>query len=263
MSEAIKNIAIGIVVAVSLCLILWALLFLHPSFGDGKFRLHVRFQDIEKVNLGTRVTYAGRAVGEVVKIEQVPEEERHAGDSPDDIYIYDLTLKIDSHIPLYDSDEITIGTSGLMGERFISVLPKRPKNHIATPIAFDEVVYSKRPHSVDDAFKMISNLSVKAEETLDTVASLVNENRERFDATMDSLKSATNELNSLLTSANESKLVDKTVGVMDKVDVLMNDMNNYGMLFHLDKTWQRDRKIRIEEELAKKDSATDTIAQGK
>ncbi len=67
MREASKNIAIGSLVAIALGLLLWVLLFLHPSFGDGKFRLHVRFQDIEKVNVGTRVTYAGRAVGEVVK----------------------------------------------------------------------------------------------------------------------------------------------------------------------------------------------------
>lgn len=34
---------------------------------------------------------------------------------------------------------------------------------------------------------------------------------------------------------------------MNKVDSLMNDVNHYGMLFHLDKGWQRDRRKRAEE----------------
>ena len=34
---------------------------------------------------------------------------------------------------------------------------------------------------------------------------------------------------------------------MNKIDVLMNDVNHYGVLFHLDKSWQRDRRKRIEE----------------
>jgi len=40
---------------------------------------------------------------------------------------------------------------------------------------------------------------------------------------------------------------------MNKMDVLMNDVNHYGVLYHLDKGWQRDRRKRIEE-LARLDS---------
>jgi phospholipid/cholesterol/gamma-HCH transport system substrate-binding protein len=37
----------------------------------------------------------------------------------------------------------------------------------------------------------------------------------------------------------------KTMGVMSKVDTLMNDVNHYGVLFHLNKEWQRIRLKRI------------------
>lgn len=288
MPEASKNVAIGALVALALGLVLWVLLFLHPSFGDGKFRLHVRFSDIEKIALGTRVTYAGRAVGQVVKIEQVPEEARFASSDPDAIYIYDLTLAIDSHVPLYDSDEITIGTSGLMGERYIAVIPRRPKNHKATPIAFNEVIYSTKAPSMADAFSKMSRVAIKAEETMEILANLVKENRDEVDSTMDSLKSASCELNTLLASANQAKIIEtlssasqqfnrtmaqahdliakvangdgsvgkllvsddfylKTAAVMNKLDLLMNDVTHYGVLFHLDKSWQRDQRRRIDE----------------
>ena len=290
MPEASKNIAIGSLVALALGLVLWVLLFLHPSFGDGKFRLHVRFSDIEKITLGTRVTYVGRPVGQVVKIEQVPEEARFASTNPDAIYIYDLTLAIDSHVPLYDSDEITVGTSGLMGERFISVIPRRPKNHQATPLAYDEVIYSSKAPSMSDAFSQMSRVAIKAEETLEVLTSLVKENRDELDSTMDSLKSASSELNTLLVAANKANIIEtlsnasvqfdrtmqethalitkvaggegsvgkllvsddfyaKTADVMNKLDLLMNDVTHYGVLFHLDKRWQRDQK-RLSDERA-------------
>lgn len=279
MREASKNAAIGILVLLALGLVLWVLLFLHPSFGDGKFQLHVRFHNIEKINIGTRVTYAGRAVGEVTKIQQVPEEGRMEG--PEGIYIYDLTLKLDSQIPLYDSDEFTVGTSGLMGERFISIIPRRLANHNAMRIADNEVVYSTRAPSLDDAFEQVKDLTAQAEQTMDEFTKLLKENRNEVDSTLDSLKSASHQLNILLTRANEANLVEniaqasesfntllanvakgegsigkllvsndfyyKTAGVMNKVDLMLNDVNQYGMLFHLDKGWQRDRKRRIEE----------------
>ena len=37
----------------------------------------------------------------------------------------------------------------------------------------------------------------------------------------------------------------KTMGIMSKVDTLMNDVNHYGILFHLNKGWQRVRTKRM------------------
>lgn len=240
MPEASKNIAIGSLVALALGLILWVLLFLHPSFGDGNFRLHVRFSDIEKINIGTRVTYAGRAVGQVVQITQVPEEERTASVNPEAIYIYDLTLAIDSHIPLYDSDEITVGTSGLMGERFISVIPRRPKNHKATPIAFNEVIYSTKAPSMDDAFAQVG----KVTESIASAARQFEQTMAQAHELIAKVAEGEGSLGKLLVS---NDFYFKTSGLIGKLDVLMNDVNHYGVLFHLDKGWQRDRRRRIEE----------------
>jgi phospholipid/cholesterol/gamma-HCH transport system substrate-binding protein len=39
----------------------------------------------------------------------------------------------------------------------------------------------------------------------------------------------------------------KSLAILSKVDILMNDFNSYGALFHLDKGWQRDRRKRMEQ----------------
>ena len=37
----------------------------------------------------------------------------------------------------------------------------------------------------------------------------------------------------------------RLTGIMSKADTLMNDVNHYGILFHLNKTWQRSRTQRM------------------
>jgi phospholipid/cholesterol/gamma-HCH transport system substrate-binding protein len=37
----------------------------------------------------------------------------------------------------------------------------------------------------------------------------------------------------------------QTTDILSKANVLLNDVNNYGVLFHLNKTWQRERLIRM------------------
>lgn len=348
MLEASKNIAIGVVVCLALGLVLWVLLFLHPSFGDDGLKLHVRFQDIEKINVGTRVTYAGRPVGEVKEISFVPENERTTPRYPNELYTYDLTIAIDSHIPVYNTDEITIGTSGLMGEKFIAIVPHGKQGNQSKILTENQVIYSEKPPSVEDAFTQVSQLVTKADQTIETITSLIKENRDEVTDSLKSIKSSFGELDKLLKQTNESGLITsfsnvsaqlsrtmtsaektldslnqanlvskmgsalhhldsiaatldqpeklngmfasldkaslainnvsnaadtlqnlmshvaegqgsvgkllvsndfyfKTMAVMNKLDLIMNDVNHYGVLYHLDKGWQRDRRKRIDE----------------
>ena len=71
MADQLKNFMIGLFVAVAAIIIIFILMFLHPKIGDEGKILNVRFTDIDKVTPGTRVTYAGKPVGEVVTIDEV------------------------------------------------------------------------------------------------------------------------------------------------------------------------------------------------
>jgi len=274
MPDVSKNIAIGALVSLALGLVLWVLLFLHPTFGDGGLQLHVRFQEIEKIGIGTRVSYAGRPVGEVKAISFVPENERTCPRFPDELYTYDLTIAIDSHIPIYSTDEITVGTSGLMGERYISIIPHRLNSKKSTLLTANQVVYSEKPPSIEDTFSQISQLVTKADQTIDSMATLIKDNRDTVDSTLKHIESIATTLDQpetfkqMLASLNKihtaidnvahgegsiGKLLVsndfyfKTMAIMNKMDLMMNDVNHYGVLYHLDKGWQRDHRKRIEE----------------
>jgi phospholipid/cholesterol/gamma-HCH transport system substrate-binding protein len=63
MPDQAKNILIGIFVIVACAIIVFVLMFLHPSVGDESRLLRVRFANIDKITLGTRVNFAGKPVG--------------------------------------------------------------------------------------------------------------------------------------------------------------------------------------------------------
>ena len=99
MGDQFKNIMIGIFVFAALAIVIFIMLFLHPNIGNEGKTLRVRFSDIDKITTGTRVTFAGKPVGEVLKIEEIDAGERidHNGV----IYVYELLLAIDTGVEVY------------------------------------------------------------------------------------------------------------------------------------------------------------------
>jgi len=308
MNQAQKNIAVGILTMAAIGLIVWVLLFLHPSLGDGGNIIRVRFPNIEKVAIGTRVEYAGKPVGEVVGIKTVSQDDRQAdANEQDPIYAFEVTLAVDSHIHIFSCDDISIKTQGLMGERTIAITPRRAKNQDAKLIGHNELVFASSAGSVEETFSSINNVTKKLEKTMDEVLQMQGD----VHNAVKGIEASAQELNSLLKRANDldvmgtlsntltklqssaqiaensmkhldqekvaqsvsqiagnmQKITDnlsqgsgtlgkliadeefylKTVATINKVDLLMQDVNQYGVLFHLDKGWQRERRKRIAE----------------
>ena len=64
--------------------------------GDGKETLVVRFSNINGLSVGTRVMFAGKPVGEVVEIQQIPgARAKPTTDELGQVYFYQLILKIE------------------------------------------------------------------------------------------------------------------------------------------------------------------------
>ena len=165
MASSVKNILIGIFVLLALAIIIFMILFLHPSVGDNAKTLHVRFSNVDKVNVGTRVTYAGRPVGEVVSIVELPDartEETYNGD----IYVYELTLKVDSGVRVYNTDSIAIKTSGLLGEKNVEIDPAPLKPGQKLVLIEDRVLYAVPSGSIEDTLKQFGDLSGKFQQVL-------------------------------------------------------------------------------------------------
>jgi len=151
-------IAIGAMVVISFFFVSRALIFLNPTPGDAGMTIRVRFRNIDKVSIGTRVTFAGRPVGKVVDITLLPEAfDRKALCSFKPIYPYELALSIDSSVTIYKSDEIVMRTAGLMGEKFIAITPKPAyRESQLVPVTRSDVLFATQPGSLEDTYSEIS-----------------------------------------------------------------------------------------------------------
>jgi phospholipid/cholesterol/gamma-HCH transport system substrate-binding protein len=73
-------------------------------------------------------------------------------------------------------------------------------------------------------------------------------NIEKVSKDLDTLISRINAGYGTLGKLNESdELYTKSIAILNRTNILLDDINNYGMLFHLNKTWQRERTKRMEE----------------
>jgi phospholipid/cholesterol/gamma-HCH transport system substrate-binding protein len=165
MSERWKNILIGTFVMAALCIGAGLVFFLKPTIGDGHKSLRVRFVNIAGINKGTRVTYAGRPVGEVACITEVPNA-RLDPDEAGRIYSFELVLRLDSSSSVFLHDEIAIRTTGLMGERSVAILPKAPPAGKAPQLVRDQVLFANSVDPFDHTINQISRVATKVEQSL-------------------------------------------------------------------------------------------------
>jgi phospholipid/cholesterol/gamma-HCH transport system substrate-binding protein len=279
MAEQIKNMLIGVFVVIACALIVWIILFLKPSVGNEGEPLFVRFADINKINVGTRVTFAGRPVGEVVKITEIKDARLQPVDSLGDIYFYELELRVDTSVEVFDTDLVSLQTSGRLGEKSVAIMPRKPPKGVTPRRITTQPIYAESADPIEQAFTEITSVAKSANSVLDQLDHWISENSTPLSSAVSSFGDAMHQANTLLTSVNKTRLVGDmsdvmsnvkktsedlakgrgTIGkliknddlylritsLMTKADTLMNDINHYGLLFNLNKTWQRSRLKRV------------------
>lgn len=201
MADQAKNILIGIFVIAACAIIIFVMLFLHPSVGDEGQLLHVRFADIDKVTIGTRVTYAGKPVGEVIDIRSIDESPEKLREGVGGIvYVYELVLRVDSHVKVYNTDQIFLRTSGLLGERSIEISPVAIKpNQKTLVLVSDQVLYANEAGSVEETLRDLRSVGEKVGATMDAVKVAVDQFNQlkivnKLDKTVQHLQNITNAL---------------------------------------------------------------------
>lgn len=281
MADQLKNIIIGLFVLAACGIVVFILLFLHPTVGDEKKTLRVRFANVDKISLGTRVAFAGKAVGEVVDIIEVEDPCNPRGGKEGLVYIYELILKIDSHIDVFTTDEISSKTSGLLGEKSVAITPTViAKGKKLVPVT-TEILYANESGSVEEALKGLKILSDKFSTTLDDVSVIIKDIKDRkvvekLANTLQNTQDITSALNrpqtlqEIVDNANDfteqAKKIATKIGsgegtagriimhddlylkissILSKGETLFNDINHYGLLFNVDKGWQRLRARRM------------------
>lgn len=317
MNDKTKNLLIGIFVIAACVILVSFILFLKPSVGNGKETLIVRFSNINRINVGTQVMFAGKPVGEVVSISEIPNAREQPTDILGRVYFYQLVLKIDSHVIVYNCDEISIQSSGLLGEKSIAIIPKAPAKGVIPKIVGTEPIYADSVDPLENAIVELSELANSMEDTFNRVTKWIDDNGDTIAGAIKSVEDVMDEFKITLASVNQTTLIDdidtavqnfsftmklagnaldqmhdedvftnlgivmdhvrsasgsidiitqdiadgtgtlgrlvkdddlylRTTAILSKADTMMNDINHYGVLFHLNKQWQRTRSQRLD-----------------
>ncbi len=216
-----KNLLIGLFIVASLFAVAISILFFKPSIGDGKKTLHVRFSNIAGISLGTRVTLAGKPVGEVVAIQEVKTARENPMDALGRIYFYELTLRVDSSVEIYNTDQIAIRTTGLLGEKSIAIIPMAPSKGEESKLVTDQILYADSTEPLEQAFHQVSQVAEKMESAVGNFEQWFVENKEELSSAIESFANAMGEVHITLKSFNEKDMVSS---IQDAVVVFTDNM---------------------------------------
>jgi phospholipid/cholesterol/gamma-HCH transport system substrate-binding protein len=218
------------------------------------------------------------------------------------IYIYELALRVDSGVNVFNTDEVSARTSGLLGEKSVAIIPRPPKTGEPLRLVNDEIIYATEGGTVEETLQEFKELSDKIEASLDgildaltklrekkfwenlgdasknikeitdslnkpdqwseTLANIhevskkVNKSWDKVDEVIDKANLSMTDVNSITAriavgEGSIGKIVARDdlymrfISLTNKAETILNDVNHYGVLFHLDKGWQRLRARRL------------------
>lgn len=243
MTEQAKTILIGAFILLACLAMIGVLLFLRPSVGDNGKRLFVCFTSIEKVSIGTRVTFAGKPVGEVVAISEIYDARSQPTDRSGHVCFYQLELAIDSHTVVYDTDEVIVHTSGLMGERTIAIVPRAVKKGQPSYPVTDQILYGKSGDPVEEMVNQISNIGSRAVEMIDRLNRILDKNEPEIFPMLQNIRMAAESIKNNFEQATEVHLVStineafqNMSGASKSVDKILADFDHNDSSTHLSST---------------------------
>lgn len=234
MGEQSKNISIGVVVIVACVIIIYILMFIHPTVGDDGQVLYVRFADIDKITVGTRVNYAGKPIGEVEEIRLLPVERQDAKEVNGYIYSYQLKLVIDSGVKVFNTDQFSARTSGLLGEKSVSIVPLALQpGQVLRELGPKDIIYAYQTGSVEDTIKEFKEVADRFDVVLDAVTETIQEmNKEHLWGKISDVLKNVNDITEALNKPEEwtgmlnnfNDLSGRALQSWDTVDVSLKDI---------------------------------------
>lgn len=234
MTDQVKNILIGLFVTAALAIMIALVLFLKPTIGDGKKIMNVRFTNIAGISIGTRVTFAGKPIGEVTHIKELPQA-RDEVDETGHIYLYQLTLKIDSSVDVYNSDEIAIKTTGLMGEKSIAILPKASLKGAPAQLITTQIIYANSTDALENTFNQVARVAARLETTVSRFDTWFDNNQNTLSSAIKTFEGAMGQVDAILGLVEAEKLVPaihQSVNLLNENMSLVRSSLDDGQLLH-------------------------------
>ena len=199
MSKPRLELKVGIFVTISL--IALALLVMRFSKGAGLFSstytIHLKTENVGGVIPGVAVLMAGVPVGNVITTDLQPNGRSVIMD-----------VKIKSKIPIYQDAIFSIKQSGLLGDRFISVVPGRNEGRL---LKNNDVVNCEEAFDLQEVARSTAGLMRRVDQTAQQLNSAV----ARLDTTLLSGETLTN---ITMSFANFRLVSERTLGAVSNID---------------------------------------------
>lgn len=142
---------VGAITLAGLALLVGMIIYLSGmSFSDKGYPVQAMFGQVSGLKPGNLVRYAGVEVGKVSDVRVLPEA-----------VVADIMLNPGVKVPI--GSKFTIGSDGLLGEKFINIVPPQDVKGFLVP---NDKVYGENPQGMDE-------LMVSANQVLDEVKTLV------------------------------------------------------------------------------------------
>jgi len=102
---------VGLVSIIGLIILGWIIMWLgHFNFTEQGYAVQAAFRQVDGLVQGNPVFYAGVEIGKVAEVAVTPKEVL-------------VKLRIKSHIKIPKGSTFTINSSGLLGEKYVEILP--------------------------------------------------------------------------------------------------------------------------------------------
>ncbi|PYL64096.1 MAG: hypothetical protein DMF25_08325 [Verrucomicrobia bacterium] len=259
---------VGAFVFVGLAM-LGALVVQFGRLGEGfktYYPLTIRFTDASGLLKGSDVLLAGAKIGKVAAGPRMVREGNGV----------DVPLKIYDYIKVPEGSKFTVGSSGLLGDRFVNVT--MPSGQPKTYIAPNSYISGARETGLDDLTRKggqvlddlhmtvnrlneetlspanMQNLKASIEHLSETTGALAESSKkldgviEKADSTMDSTKKAADDLQKVIRAATQGKgllaalLTNQELA--NDLRALISNLRAHGVLFYRDSAAKIDMNAR-------------------
>lgn len=204
----VKNMLIGLFVILALVLIVGFIFFIRPTSGDGKQTIYVRFVNINGISAGTPVMMAGKNIGQVEKIDQIRNARKLDINQQGCVYFYKITLKIDSHYSIYTTDEISVQTQGLLGEKVVQITPHAILSGKSQLVTKEKTINGQSKDPIESGLKILSKLSDKFDTALDQFNHWFTEYGDTLGHTIGSIDELAQSLHKTVVTFNEYNILE-------------------------------------------------------
>ncbi|GAB4268998.1 MAG: hypothetical protein Kow0029_04750 [Candidatus Rifleibacteriota bacterium] len=204
-----STVKVGIMTLIAAALLIYMVFVIGDySFGDQGYRFVISFYSVNGLSKGSSVSMSGVKIGKVEKIEI----------RDDQVYVFVFIRERNLHIR--KKSTFTISTAGLMGEKFVEIMPTR--DYSSPYVSDGEVVPGTDPTRMDELFEQGNVLIQKLQELTASAKDIIGdpELKENTRMIFRNAREASDRMNEIILSVRNrsDRIVESLDNILKKVD---------------------------------------------